>query len=118
MPLIGVKVGVSTLFFTGNDENDEEEKDDEDEADCVEIIYGTDTVLLSSIPVLKALALIVKFVLTEIVLEATFDDDVGSELSVVYRIVAPLVAQEIDTDCVLEYAPLARLNVGEATCSC
>ncbi len=50
-------------------------------------------VSLSVIPLLKALDLIVVVALTEIGLEYGVDDELGSEPSMVYLIVAPLVPQ-------------------------
>ena len=56
-----------------------------------------DEVSLSIMPALKALALRVVVELTAMALEYAVDDDVGSDPSVVYLTVAPLVVQEIST---------------------
>ena len=55
-------------------------------------------VSLSVMPVLKALALSVVVLLTDIELEYCVDEDVGLSPLVVYRIIAPEVAQLIVTD--------------------
>ena len=76
-----------------------EDPPEEPEEESVLIVYVVEAVSLSSIPSLKALALIVIVPLfTEMGLEYTVEEDVGSEPSVVYRIVAPLVAEETVTN--------------------
>ncbi len=74
MPAPGLKVGVATFS-----------------------VYVAVAVLLDVIPLKKALALIVVVTFTEMGLEYTDEVEVGSELLVVYRIVAPTVPQRIVT---------------------
>ena len=70
---------------------------------------------LSVIPFLNALALIVTLELTGTTLEYAVDEEVGSEPSVVYLIVASDVLQLIATLCDDEYVPPEGLKVGVAT---
>jgi len=72
-------------------------------------------VSLSVIPFLNALALIVVLELKETALEYAVDEEVGSEPSVVYLIVASDVLQLISTLCDDEYVPPEGLKVGVAT---
>ena len=57
------------------------------------IVYVADAVSLSVIPLMKALALTVVVELIEIGLEYTAEEELGSEPSVVYLMLAPEVLQ-------------------------
>lgn len=82
------------------------------------IVYDADATPLSVHPAMYALAVMVEFAATENGPMYTAPlTAVGVDPSVVYRIVAPAVAQESVTVCAEVYVPAAGAIVGAATAS-